>query len=400
MEDIKAQVRKVNPNNSSNQSNGEDTEVEMTTYEDTDWKTIDIDFLSSYYGQDGNNSPITGGIGTEHLTDFTQKIIVSAPLNPKLKLNFDAGYDYYSSASTDNIDNIRSSDSSADMRIHFNTGLSYKLNDYKTLDFKIGGSTEYDYNSISGGFNFTTQSQDRNTAFSIGAQAFIDKWSVIFPSELRATASVPTDKRQSYNASMSLSRVLNPKMQMSLQVEGAYMNGLLSTPFHRVYFAEQDQAKIENLPGNRLKIPIGLRFNYHISEWLVMRSHYRYYWDDWGMQAHTVGIELPIKINRFFSIAPHYRYHTQTAIDYFKPYKEHNLSEEFYSSDYDLSALNSHSFGLGINYSPVNGLAKFHIPFSKKVVMMKSIDLKYSHYMRSTGLDANIISLGVSFSLY
>lgn len=398
---VEAQVRKTWPFKKNFFSKGDTTSMAIMTYERPDWKTIDIDILTSYYAQDGNNSPVTGGIGTEQLTDFTQKIILSVPLKEQLTLNLDGGYDYYSSASTDNIDNIRSSDSQSDTRIHGNIGLSYQLDNQQTIGFRLGGSSEYDYTSINGGLTYNWLSKSENTAFNASFQAYIDQWSVIFPGELRRREfrpSVPTDKRQSYNLALGFSQVLNQRMQVSLQVEAIYMNGLLATPFHRVFFQEQDRARIENLPTNRLKLPIGLRLNTYLADWLVARMYYRYYWDDWGIQGHTASLELPIKINRFFSIAPFYRYHTQTAADYFKPFKEHSVNDVFYTSDYDLAALNSHSYGVGISYSRSGGIGKLPLPFKKRPsFMLKSIDLKYAHYDRSTGLKGNIISIGFGF---
>ena len=37
-------------------------------------KVDEINFVSGYYSQDGNNSAVTGGIGTEKLTDFANTI--------------------------------------------------------------------------------------------------------------------------------------------------------------------------------------------------------------------------------------------------------------------------------------------------------------------------------------
>jgi len=320
------------------------------------------------------------------------------PVNERLKLKIDGGADYYSSASTDAIDFDVSSDSAQDTRIHGNFGFSYKIDDQQTWGARFGGSTEYDYQSLTAGINYNWLSKNENTSVGLSAQAFIDKWDIIYPWEIRREVSLPTDKRQSYNASITFSQVLNKRMQASVQLEATYMNGLLSTPFHRVYFQNQEQAGIEILPSTRLKIPIGLRLNYHVTEHLLARFYYRYYQDDWGMQAHTASVELPIKINRFLSVYPFYRYHTQTAVDYFKPYKEHAVNEEFRTSDYDLAALDSQTYGLGIRYSPAGGIGGFKLPFIKRpVFMMKSVDLKYSHYDRSTGLTANIVSLGLSF---
>ncbi len=398
-QELKAQFKKYTPGNQNDLAKGDSTEITISTYEKPDWKTIDINFLSSYYVQEGNNSPVTGGIGTEQLTDFTQKVIISAPLTNKFTLNLDGGYDYYSSASTDNINNVKSSDSSSDLRMHGNVGFNFQINESKNIGFRFGGSGEYDYASVNGGMNFGLISNDKNTSFNLGLQAFFDTWVPYFPSELRGRVQVPTDKRQSYNASMTVSRVLNKRMQFSVQLEGVYMKGLLSTPFHRVYFLEQQKANIENLPNSRLKTPIGLRLNTFITENLIARTYYRFYWDNWGIKAHTASLELPIKLNRFFWIYPFYRFHIQNAATYFKPYKEHNISEKYYSSDFDLSAFTSQSYGVGITYSPPGGLLKIKIPFrSYPFFVVKGIDLKYSHYDRSTGLKADIISIGVSFS--
>ena len=398
-QDVKAQTKKWNPLNVfSKKDNKPKIEIDSMAFQEYKVEPIELDILASYYKQDGNNSAVTGGIGTELLTDYTSKIILSVPINERLKLKIDGGADYYSSASTDAIDFDVSSDSAHDTRIHGNFGFSYKIDDQQTWGARFGGSTEYDYQSLTAGINYNWLSKNENTSVGLSAQAFIDKWDIIYPWEIRREVSLPTDKRQSYNASITFSQVLNKRMQASVQLEATYMKGLLSTPFHRVYFQGQSQAGIEILPSTRLKIPIGVRLNYHVTENLLARFYYRYYQDDWGMQAHTASVELPIKINRFLSVYPFYRYHTQTAVDYFKPYKEHAVTDEFRTSDYDLAALDSQTYGVGIRYSPAGGIGGFKLPFKKRpVFMMKSVDLKYSHYDRSTGLKANIVSLGLSF---
>ncbi|MEO1257781.1 MAG: DUF3570 domain-containing protein [Bacteroidota bacterium] len=400
-QEVKAQLRNLPffpP--TDNKKKGTQIELDSTTYDPSPPDAIELDLLTSYYAQDGNNGAVQGGIGTEQLTDYASKVSLKIPMTEKLGLNFDAGFDYYSSASTELIDNVFSGESSSDMRVHGNVGFSYKLTDQQTFGLRIGGSTEYDYNSLNAGFNYGWESKDRNTTIGLNGQVFSDRWGIIYPTELRREGPhVSTDKRQSYNGSLTISRIINKRMQASVQLEGIYMKGLLSTPFHRVFFQEQEQAKVEQLPGKRLKTPIGVRFNYHVTDFLIAKLYYRYYWDDWGVQGHTASVELPFKLSRFLSVYPFYRYHTQTAADYFQPYKEHTLDQEFYTSDYDLSELQSHTYGAGIRYSPVNGLARMKTPFKKRpIFMLKSIDIKYSHYDRSTGLKANIISAGLSFS--
>jgi hypothetical protein len=397
--EVKAQARKISGKKVQQGIQKDSAAVEKVA-EDLSWKTIDVNFLSSYYQQDGNNGAVTGGIGTEQLTDFTQKVIVKVPLNKKTTFKMDGGYDYYSSASTDNIDNIRSSDSASDVRVHGNIGLSHKVNDQNQYGGRIGFSTEYDYNSFQAGMNFARLSKDENRSFQMSGQVFIDQWALIYPIELRRSAQAPTNNRQSYNLAVGYAQVINKRTQVQLMAEAVYMNGLLSTPFHRVYFQESAGPLIEHLPGTRLKVPVGARVNYYISNRMILRLYTRGYWDNWGILANTSSIELPFKLNRFMAIYPHYRVHAQTAADYFKPYKEHTQNSEFYTSDYDLSALTSRHYGIGFMYSPPDGLFKVKRPFKPDGhLRLSSIDVKYSHYDRSTGLTADIVSFGFGVTI-
>ncbi|MEO1011721.1 MAG: hypothetical protein AAFX53_10480, partial [Bacteroidota bacterium] len=61
------------------------------TYTPRVLEAAEIDLLFSYYGQDGNNAAVTGGEGTEELTDATSGILVRIPMNEDDVLTVDAG---------------------------------------------------------------------------------------------------------------------------------------------------------------------------------------------------------------------------------------------------------------------------------------------------------------------
>ena len=363
-------------------------------------KYTEIDFLSSYYTQDGDNAAVTGGVGTEELTDFATIIVVNVPLDSTQSINATLGLDIYSSASTDNIDNNRSSASIMDKRAYANFGYTKKLlSKGFTYGAKVGFSSEYDYTSINGGINLAQEFNNGNTEFSFSAQAFLDNWKTYFPVELRGDVTVPTTSRNSYNAQLTYSQVLSKRLQMSLSVEAIYMDGLLSTPFHRVYFNDEAATDIERLPSTRLKIPLAVRLNYKPTDNLIIRSYYRFYTDDFGIDAHTFNIELPYHINDHWTLSPFYRFHTQTGSEYFAPFAEHTSTDEFYTSDYDLSELSSTKYGLGISYTPLYGVARGKVPFTSKVLMFNSIALRVSRYTRDTGLSGYSGSIGMNFRL-
>ena len=58
-------------------------------------ETTEVDFLTSYYSQDGDNAAVSGGIGTEELTDVTGALVISIPLNDDDVLTIDAGISAY-----------------------------------------------------------------------------------------------------------------------------------------------------------------------------------------------------------------------------------------------------------------------------------------------------------------
>ncbi len=360
----------------------------------------EIDILSSYYNQDGDNGAVTGGIGTEELTDVSTIFVLNIPLSTTKSLNASFGADYYTSASTDMIDNNKSSASSKDVRSYGNIGYTQKfLSKGLTLGGQLGFSTEYDYSSVNAGINLAKEFNNGNSEVNFSAQAFVDQWTLFIPSELKGKITLPSTNRNAFNTTLSFAQVINQKLQIALTAEAIYMDGLLSTPFHRVYFADQEQADIERLPQTRLKLPFSVRATWHPTEKFIVRSYYRFYTDDFGITGHTASLEFPIKLNDYFTISPFYRFHTQTAADYFAPYETHLSSEEFYSSDYDLSDLSSNKFGLGLHYSPLYGIARAKIPYTKKLLMLNGMGLRGSYYSRSTGLTAFSIALELNIRI-
>jgi uncharacterized protein DUF3570 len=364
---------------------------------------IEIDFLSGYYEQDGNHSAVTGGIGTEKLENFDSQIIINIPLNEQEKLKINTAINYYSSASTDNIDSEISSASANDYRAQIH--ISYNrtdLNSGNSYEIKSGGSVESDYISTMIGFDKLWNFENGNRQVGLSAQAFFDTWILIFPKELQANLqqNINTDKRRTYNLGLNINQVISKKIQGSISSEIVYQSGFLSTPFHRVYFKNDDMAKIEKFPDERFKLPIGLRLNYFYSDYLILRFSYRYYYDSFGIIANTLNFETPLKITRNFTLYPFYRYHNQTKSNFFKPFGEHALDSKHYTSDYDLSGLSSNKIGMGFKYAPLLGVTHFKILSSSTITSLKSLNIRYSNFRRSDGLRSWIISLGLSFISY
>ncbi len=374
---------------------------------------VKIDFMYSYYEQDGLHSPVTGGIGDERLKDNAFKISAYIPLNKKTDFNILVGIDLYTSASTDNIDNeydyyVETSASYADERKYGNIGITRKnAEKRRSFGVNVGMSTEWDVNSINIDASYSKESKDKNTAIQIKGSYFRDDWDLIYPTEFRIDALngghyLTEHIRHLVNGTFSVQHNFSKRLKAMISLESVYQSGLLSTPFHRVYFGDSVAHDIERLPNHKLKIPVTLFANYYISKHLITRLSYRYYWDDFQLNAHTIEIQLPVKILPFTHLIPFYRYHTQTAAKYFKPFAQHQETETYYTSDFDLSAFTAHKVGIGLQYSPLYGIfRKKDKPAKKHAFIFKKIELRTAKYFRynQDGLifKAYIASLGMTF---
>ena len=399
-----------------------------------------IDIIGGYYQQTGSHGAVEGGRGTQQLTDVSPAIVVNVPLDTVSRLSVNVGADFYASASTDRIDFALSTPSANDVRVHGDFGYSREQKAKGTIwGAGVGVSKEYDYLSFSATASFAKTSQDGNRQLSVAGQVFLDKVTLITPLELRTYSGAPngksqygTDTRQTYNFSVTYSQVLSKRLQAAISTELVSQNGLLGTPFHRVYFRDNPAqntiptlndnfisrfataARIENLPRARFKYPISLRLNYYASDLVQVRGFYRFYNDNFGITAHTLELELPVKVTPFFVVYPFYRYHTQTAASYFAPFAQHSVADQYYTSDYDLAALTAHKAGLGLRYSPVYGIGRFHVPGKNaqglpRVMRLKSLDLRYAHYQQlgstiyavgdRADLIANVIGFDLGFAL-
>ncbi|WP_129652558.1 DUF3570 domain-containing protein [Flagellimonas olearia] len=464
-------------------------------------ESTEVDILSSYYEQTGNNASVTGGIGTEQLTDVAPSIVVSIPLNDDDVLTVDVGISTYTSASSSNLnpfdltktgsgisgasgnagvggggdddefddDNnnggysgvigspwVASSGASRqDTWGSVSVAYAHSSDDRNQIwNANASFASEYDYVSVGFGGGITKLFNEKNTEVSIKGSVFLDTWLPRYPTELDSYLEVggnlnsgffagvdilnrnglvtnkngtatwrPVDgfslisdkKRNSFALSASFSQILGKNTQISIFADVVSQQGWLANPMQRVYFADVPNYFIgnpasipnytssqntdvfmladdmERLPDTRLKFPIGFRLNHYFNEILTVRTYYRYYFDDWGLQAHTANIELPIKVSQNFTLYPSYRYYTQNQIDYFAPFDTHLSTEEYYTSDFDLSAYDAHQFGFGVTYTDI------FTKFRTWRFGLKSIDLKYNNYHRNTGLKANYFGVGFKF---
>src|SRR5690606_3380556 len=154
--------------------------ADTAVYQPRKLKVEEVNFVSSYYRQDGNNAAVTGGVGSEELTDFATTLDVRlSKLDSKDRINtydFEIGIDTYTSASSDKVDpSTVSSASSGDQRVYPSLTWS-RFNGAKgtTIGANFSVSSEYDYLSIGGGISGLKNSKDKSREVGVKLQTYQD----------------------------------------------------------------------------------------------------------------------------------------------------------------------------------------------------------------------------------
>lgn len=382
---------------------------DSTHYNPRQLRLDEVDFVSSYYSQNGDHSAVTGGIGTEKVTDIATGLnlnfVWTNHNNNKNTLVAGLGFDYHTAASQAYVSKTGAS-SPTGTRLY--PSLDWTVENSKTGNtFGVGAyvSDEYNYKSLGADLHYSVKTDNKNGEFSAKLQGYFDHVTLIYPSEFVPLSVYSSDNgnhhgsnghrdnfgsspRETYSAAFSYSQIINSRLQIAFLADVVGQNGYLGLPFHRVYFSN-GRDTIEKLPSSRYKLPLGVRLNYFLRDNVILRSYYRYYLDSWGVRSNTANLEMVYKISPFFSISPFYRFYNQSAARYFAPYEVHNAADEYYTSNYEFSKFNSQFYGLGFRIAPPKGVFG--------IQNLHELEIRYGHYTQTTDLVSDVVSVSLGF---
>ena len=158
-------------------------------------ESTEVDFLASYYNQDGSRSAVSGGLGSEKLTDVASNIVIAMPLNDDDVLTVDLGISAYTSASSSNINpydsgskptpwQASSGASKSDQLVSAVVNYSHSSDSRNFIwNADASFSNEYDYTSVGFGGGIASLFNEKNTELSLKVNAYLDQWRPIYPKE-------------------------------------------------------------------------------------------------------------------------------------------------------------------------------------------------------------------------
>lgn len=241
----------------------------------------------------------------------------------------------------------------------------------------LSQSQEYGYQSNGFSMSATQEFLERNLALSLSFNRLVD--------DIRTYKITPdgisgTRQKITTNWALSGTQLLTRKSLINMTLQLTHQEGYLARSLNSVRVRNAFRQQ-ERLPDTRDRMSLRTQYNAFLGKGSAIHLIHRYYQDDFGVSAHTlqgrVFHELPFN----FELGGHLRYHTQTAVKYWKEIFDGN--ETYATSDSDLEALDS-------VYGEVS------LSWKKEVwdydLLIKSFA---GHYSRSNGLEGNAFGLSV-----
>lgn len=210
--------------------------------------------------------------------------------------------------------------------------------------FGLSHSGERDYKSSAGSFDASFSSDDSNRIWNVGvgyAHDTIGSTNDATLHERKRTAELLLGVTQALTA--------NDLIQVNLTANAG-----------RGYFS--DPYKDPDIrPRKRDQGIVLMRWNHHFADaGSTLRSSYRFYHDNFGINAHTVGAEWVQRVGTVFTITPSARFYSQSAAKFYydpvydpdvgAPYPPGYFTNppQFISPDQRLSAFGGITVGLKV----------------------------------------------------
>lgn len=220
-------------------------------------------------------------------------------------------------------------------------------------------STEHDYQSIGAGATLRRDFNQKNTTLSTGLSYNADTVEPEGGVPLGLTPQPPfpavktsvggSDDKKVFDVLFGVTQVISRTTLMQLNYTYGRDSGYLTDPYKLVSVVDTNgvpvQILYEKRPEERARQTLYWRTLTSFGK-DVLNVSYRYYWDDWGINAQTLDARYRFDFGARY-IEPHLRYSVQTsAADFYRPFLRQGESIQFVSADYRLSDLASTTIGV------------------------------------------------------
>ncbi len=234
------------------------------------------------------------------------------------------------------------------------------------LTLGAGRSLESDYDSVGWSINGLADFNQKNTTLLAGLAGTAD--------EVRVFFQRPWADKRTRDAILGVTQLLDPRTSVTLNLSWGRQRGYLADPYKLVARTVEIFPGLslpltfaENRPDVRDKRLALAALNRAFPELRgALEASYRHQRDSYGVRAHTVDLAWFQQLGDRVLFRPGYRFHDQSAARFYR-YRFDGTSVlptegpprpqgPFYSSDYRLSSLQTHTYGFKVIWDVTTAL--------------------------------------------
>ena len=200
----------------------------------------------------------------------------------------------------------------------------------------LGYSGEDDYKALSGGLEIMKAASQPGLVYSGGLQFSYDK---LNPVRGRSSQNViDSARKDTLSAFTGLSWDVSKSTALQLGASLTWHDGYLSDPYKRVFIVDEADTRADQRPDQRILWSLNSKLRHYLAHIrTALRADYRYFFDDWGVRAHTMKLGSTTRFGDSWTIHPSLRWTSQSQADFYSVYFESAPANGLASSDYRLS---------------------------------------------------------------
>lgn len=303
--------------------------------------------LFNIYHQNGDDGKqVFDNSGKEEVNVVEPMLFVEHQITEDTAINGHFVFDFWTAASDTKLDAATGASGpgrGAQSRISGNVGVAKESGSW-TLSAGVGFSSEYDYQSFNGNIGIQRSFAKDNFTLGLSLQYYDDSVKLFEDLSNPTTASISDWlSRKIVATSLSASQLLTRQDIIQFDLTYVKAEGYLESTASSVLVGGVRAA--ESLPETRNRYAISSKWVHGFNDEMAMNVFYRYYFDQWDLNAHTARIAFLKEINDdedFIEVA--FRYHSQGKVEYYQD--SFATSQDYMTSDSDLDKFSSYELSL------------------------------------------------------
>lgn len=257
----------------------------------------------------------------------------------------------------------------------------------KRTEYSIGADYLYGKSILSAGYTSSDESDytAETVYFNVSQDFFGDLTTVSFGYALGQDEVFQNGNEEfaeeidRNNFRFEVSQIVTPNMIMGFNYELISDEGYLNNPYRSYRFLSDPldpdagyQLAREVYPRTRTSDAAAFRMKYFLPWRATVGGNYRFFTDDWGIDAHTLQLNYTHVLYDKWFLDLKYRYYVQTQADFYSDlFLAASQDEKDYRArDKELSEFNNHTFSAYISYQR---------PLSYRMLDNAAITLQWDH---------------------